>query len=474
LRRHISRKSHGGINNRIYLNDQPTTGSTVSTLATHLIEFVDQHQQQSLRNPQEPLRLVDAFGGLLPLKNEYSKLFDKYREHERRLGDWQQEISEAARQMDYYSHQLTERSEARLDPLEEDVLLAQRQQYQQLGRLRELAREADEISYTNSSSIIDNCYRLLEISSEWSRRDAGAPQTEETLTGIVDTLQDIHKENHNYLTRLEIDEQTIDETEERLAILERLKRKFGIDINGLIELRNELEEKVKGWENRDIEKERLTLELAEKKEKMLMAAEKLGQARRKQGELLAQAVTRHLHDLNLAQARFLIKREPAPCSANGMDSITFQFSANPGEEPAPISEIASGGELSRLLLAIKTTTAHRYRMPTMIFDEVDTGLGGGTAAAVGRKIADIAENCQVITVTHLPQVAAFADQHFVIDKTSCQEEELTIIKLTEITSDRESERIRELARMGSGEEITKEAEEHARALRQEARKDKTR
>ena len=474
LRRHISRKSHGGINNRIYLNDQPTTGNTVSTLAAHLIEFVDQHQQQNLRDPKEPLRLIDTFGGLLPLKEEYGKLFSKYQELERRLEQWQQEISEAARQMDYYTHQLTELSDAHLDPLEEDELLTQRRQYQQLGRLRELAREAEEISYTNNSSIIDNCYRLLEISGELSRRDAEAPQTEETLTEIIDTLQDIHKENHNYLTRLEVDEQTIEETEERLAVLERLKRKFAIDINGLIELRNELEGKVRGWENRDAEKERLTLELTEKREKLLQAAEKLGQARQEQGEILARTVTRHLHDLNLAQARFLIKREIIPYSAGGMDSITFLFSANPGEEPAPIDEIASGGELSRLLLAIKTTAAHRYQIPTMIFDEVDTGLGGGTAAAVGRKIAAIAENCQVITVTHLPQVAAFADHHFVIDKTSCPEKKQTLIKLTEIAPDQEPERIHELARMGSGEEITKEAEEHARILRREAKKDKTR
>ena len=231
---------------------------------------------------------------------------------------------------------------------------------------------------------------------------------------------------------------------------------------------------VKGCENRYSEKESLTLELVEKKLKMLRAAEKLGQARQEHGKILARTVTGHLHDLNLAQARFIIKREAIPCSATGNDSITFHFSANPGEEPAPIGNIASGGELSRLLLALKTTVAHRYQLPTMIFDEVDTGLGGGTAAAVGRKIADIANNCQVITVTHLPQVAAFADQHIVINKLSCPEKEQTIIRLTKITPDQEPERIRELARMGSGDEITKEAEEHARALRKEAIKDKPR
>ena len=473
LRRHISIKNRGGINNRIYLNDQPTTGNTVTALAAHLVEFVDQHQQQSLRNPREPLRLVDAFGGMGLMQEEYKNFFHKHQEQELKLEQWSQKISEAARQMDYYTHQLTELNEARLDPLEEKELQAQRQQYQQSGKLQELTREADEISYSNNNSIIDNCYRLLEISTELLRLDSSAPKAEVALTEIIDSLQEIYKANQSYQSRLDIDEQTIEETEERLAILERLKRKFATDINGLIELHKELEERVKSWENRDTEKERLTHELVQKREKMLEAAEKLSLARREQGEILAQTVTKHLHDLNLAQARFIIKREAIPCSATGMDKITFLFSANPGEEPAPIGDIASGGELSRLLLALKTTLAHHYQLPTMIFDEVDTGLGGGTAAAVGRKIADIAKNCQVITVTHLPQVAAFADQHFVIDKLICQEKEETKIQINEFAPDQEPERIRELARMGSGEEITKEAEKHAEVLRKEALKDKT-
>ncbi len=424
-----------------------------------------------MRNPREPLRLLDAFGALLPLKEEYANLFRDYQKHEFILEQWQEKISEAARQMDYYTHQLKELSDARLDPQEEDQLIAQRQQYQQIGKLRELSREAEELSYSNSSSIIDNCYRLLEISAELSRRDAEAPQTEEVLTGIVDSLQDIYKENRNYMSRLDIDEQTIEETEERLATLEHLKRKFATDINGLIELKQELEKRVEGWENRDAEKERLDRELTKKREAMLDVAKKLSQARQEQGDILARTVTRHLHDLNLGKARFLVEREAVAGSITGQDRITFRFSANPGEEPAPIGDIASGGELSRLLLALKTTVADRFQLPTMIFDEVDTGLGGGTAAAVGRKIADIAENCQVLTVTHLPQVAAFADQHYIIDKMSCPEKEQTTIRLTKITSQQEPERIRELARMGSGEEITKEAEEHAKALRKEAKKE---
>ncbi len=470
FRRNLSLKSHGGLNNRIYINDQPTTGSTVTTIATSLVEFVDQHQQQSLRNPSELLNLLDTYGDLFPLRGEYAKCFQEHRQLEQQLRAWEQKTNDAARQMDYYCHQLAELDDANLSHGEEDELLSLRLQYQQIGKLKELTREADELTYTSSNSIIDNCYRLQEIAAELTRRDSHAPQTEEILTEIIDTLQEVYKRNNLYTNNLEVDEQTIDETEERLAILERLKRKFATNIEGLIELRDDLKGQVTNFENRDNEREKKIVELGKKEKIMLDIAAQLSAGRQKHGSALAEEVSQHLNHLNLSQARFLITRKDAPTSTTGKDQISFCFSANPGEEPAPIDKNASGGELSRLLLALKTALAHRHQVPTLIFDEVDTGLGGGTAAAVGRKIAEIAKECQVITVTHLPQVAAFADQHLVIDKVSCPQNERTLIEINEFSSTQELERIHELARMGSGKEITIEAEEHAKALRKEAEK----
>ncbi len=470
LRRHLSLKTQGGLNNRIYVNDQPSTGATVTAIASYLLEFVDQHQQQNLRQPKKLLNLLDTYGDLLLLRAEYSNSFHAHRQFAQEYQEWELKISEAARQMDYYCHQLNELEDANLSLTEENELLDRRQQYQQAGKLKELTREADELTYSGSNSIIDNCYRLQEIGAELSRRDRNAPQTGESLTDIIDTLQEVYKHNCSYMNSLDVDEQTIDATEERLAILERLKRKFVTDIEGLLKLRDELKEKVTIFENRDSEKEKKGIELARLQQKMLENAAQLSTARQQQGDALAAAVGQHLNDLNLAHARFIITRKTIDPTATGRDQISFLFSANPGEEPTAIEKNASGGELSRLLLALKTALAHRYQVPTLIFDEVDTGLGGSTAAAVGRKIAAIAKECQVITVTHLPQVAAFADQHLVIDKIVLPDNESTLIQINEFAADQESARIRELARMGSGEEITSEAEEHARALRREAGK----
>ncbi|HDS15319.1 MAG TPA: DNA repair protein RecN [Proteobacteria bacterium] len=470
LRRQIGRRRDGGLTNRIYLNDQPTTGATASDLAGRLLEFVDQHQQHELRAASQPLKLLDSFGGLTSQRREYKLLFEDFRRQRQAFTQWQQELQEAARQMDYLSHQLTELNASQLDPEEETELLHRRRQYQQIGRLQELAREADQLCYSGQGSILDRCYRLQEISDELSRRDEQAPVTRELLTDIIDRLQEINRDQQKYLAGLEIDEETIEKTETRLAQLERLKRKFATDIQGLLALEKELTEKLSRWEQRDQESGRRQRELAAKQGKMEAAAEALSQTRSAQAKLLEETVSGHLRDLNLAQARFQISLEKTTCSATGADQVNFLFSANPGSAPAPLGEIASGGELSRLLLALRTAAAARAELPTMIFDEIDTGLGGAAAGAVGRKIAAIARNCQVITITHLPQVAAHADQHYVINKQSCPEEEKTTIMLNEISLASETAVIEELARMGSSGKITREALDHARALRAEAGK----
>lgn len=474
LRRQIALNRRSGLTNRVYINDQPTTNRTIAALAAGLIEFVDQHQQQQLRDPGQALKLLDAFGGLEADREHYREQFQDWRQQERELLDWRRELAEAARQMDYYSHQLERLNRLELDPAKEKRLLERQQQYRQLGRLRDLAREAERLNYTDDNSLLDNCYRLQEVILELGRRDTSAPRFEEALTGIIDTLQDLHQECSVYLEKLEIDEETIEETEARLADLEQLKRRFATDLEGLIRLREELSAKVAGWENREQEEADRRERVAQRHRAVTRTAAVLSRKRRQQARVFGERVTRILQELHLPEARFLVEVEPADPGPTGADRVGFLFSANPGEKPAPLDRVASGGELSRLLLALKTVVAGHYRVPTLIFDEVDTGLGGRTAAAVGRKIAAIADRHQVIAVTHLPQVAAFADHHFVIAKNTLPQNRKTTISLEFIDPGAEEQRIRELARMGSGARISPQAEEHARRLRAEALEQVTR
>ena len=484
LRRQLALNRRGGLSNRIYLNDQPTTNRTVTTLAAGLIEFVDQHQQQQLRDPGQALKLLDLFGNLEQEREVYRELYKTCRRREKEFEEWRQELAEAARQMDYYIHQLDKLNQVELDPEEEKTLRERQRQYQQLGRLRDLAREVERLTYTGENALLDNCYRLQETILELGRRDASAPRFEEGLTAVIDTLQDLHQECSSYLEKLEVDEATIEETETQLAALEQLKRRFATDVEGLIRLREELSLKVSSWENREHEEAERQKEVEARRQESRQAAAELSHQRRQQAEIFGREVSQVLKELHLPAARFRVEVRETELNLNGADEVTFLFSANPGEEPAPLDRVASGGELSRLLLALKSVVAGRYQVPTLIFDEVDTGLGGRTAAAVGRKVAALADRHQVLTVTHLPQVAAFADHHFVIAKTSRSEspevegakpESLkTAITLEAIDPGDESRRIRELARMGSGARISRQAEEHAHRLRVEALEQKTR
>lgn len=474
LRRQLALNRRDGISNRVYLNDQPTTNQTVSTLAESLVEFVDQHQQQQLRRPGQALKLLDTFGALESAGSRYRELFQTWRRREQELAQWQQELAEEARQMDYHLHQLARLNQLELDPEEEKRLLERQRQFQQLGRLQELAREAERLNYTGDDALLDNCYRLQETMLELGRRDPAAPRFEEALTTVIDTLQDLHQECADYLERLEIDEQTIEETEARLAALEQLKRRFATDVEGLVRLREELKIKVENWENRDHEETRRKEEVSRLHEAAVQAAQDLSRKRRRQARILGDEVTRALRDLHLPKARFRVEVSDTDLGQNGADRVTFLFSANPGEAPAPLDRVASGGELSRLLLALKTVVAGRYRVPTLIFDEVDTGLGGPTAAAVGRKLAAIAGRHQVLSVTHLPQVAAFAEHHFVVTKANHPKDRKTVINLEYLHPGNESRIIQELARMGSGARISRQAEELARKLRAEALEQATR
>ena len=474
LRRQITLNRRGGLTNRVYLNDLPTTNRTIAALAEGLIEFVDQHQQQQLRDPGQALKLLDIFGNLESARNDYRKLFLDWRREKRELERWEQEIEKAARQMDYCAHQLDKLRQVELDPEEERKLLERQRQYRQLGRLRDLAREAEKLNYTGDQALLDNSYRLQETMLELGRRDPSAPNFTEALTTVIDTLQDLHQEVAGYLEKLEIDEQTIEETEARLAALEQLKRRFSTDIEGLIRRREEFQAQVENWENRDHEKARRQAEVSRLEEAAGRAAAELSRQRRRQALVLGREVSRTLRDLHLPEARFIVEVNDAEPGQTGADQVIFRFSANPGAAPAPLDRVASGGELSRLLLALKTAVAGRYRVPTLVFDEIDTGLGGRTAAAVGRKLAAIADRHQVISVTHLPQVAAFADHHFVIVKSRQPQEKKTSIQLEYLNPEDEPLRIRELARMGSGDQISRQAEDLARRLRAEAHPENTR
>ena len=360
--------------------------------------------------------------------------------------------------------------QAQLEVNEEDELIRLQQRYQQREKLLDIATRAEHILYSGKQSIIDNCYQLTDLLDDLHRLDDGFSTHGQQLVPAMEILQDLRETMNSYLNGIEIDPQTIEENNLRLAEIEQLKRKFSCSYTGLFTLQDELQQQLAAWENHEIKQQELQKICAKKQREMEVLATELSQARKKQAQKLEQAVMTHLRDLKLQHSRFQIAIRDQDYNPAGKDQVTFLLSTNPGEKQAPLHQIISGGELSRFMLALKTAAAARDSIPTLIFDEADTGIGGAAAEAVGHKLASIARHHQVIAVTHLPQVAAWSDHHLTIKKQLAGNH--SIITVKQLDHDNTEARIDELARMGAGEIISEITREHARELVQQAREKK--
>ncbi|MCD6150362.1 MAG: DNA repair protein RecN, partial [Deltaproteobacteria bacterium] len=395
LKRIISLKNDR-LQNRVFINDQPATNNTLTAFGGKLVEIASQHQQQSLLHPQNHLDFLDLYGNLVPLRQRYEKAYATLATTRRQLLEWEQKEQEANREIDYLNHQLATLEQARLTVGEEDELMKLQQRYHQREKLLELATRAEQIIYSGKQSIIDSCYQLSDLMENLHRLDDSFSVNGQQLIPAMEILQDLREIVSNYLTGIEIDPQTIEENNLRLAEIEQLKRKFRCSYADLFTLRDELQQQLADWENHERKQQELQELCMKKQGEMEVLAAELSLARQKQAKKLEQAVIIHLNDLKLQHSHFQIAIKEQDYNPKGKDQVTFLISTNPGETPAPLHQVISGGELSRFMLALKTAAAARDIIPTLIFDEADTGIGGAAAEAVGHKLASIARNHQVI------------------------------------------------------------------------------
>jgi len=454
------------LQNRVFINDQPATNNLLAILGNRLVEIASQHQQQSLLNPLKHLDFLDNYGNLHARRKKYEQAYAALTAARKQLQEWKQKEQEASREIDYLSHQLAILEQSHLSIGEEGELLAQQQRYRQREKLQELAYRAEQLLYSGDGSIIDSCYQLQDFITKLHDLDNSFNYSGQQLIPAMETLQDLHNSVSDYLAAVDIDPRIIEENNLRLAEIEQLKRKFQCSYAELFPLKDELEQQLENWRNHEVKLQELENLCREKQETLKSLAVELSAARKRQAKKLEQAVSSHLIDLKLEQTRFQAIIEEQDCQAKGKDKVTFQISTNPGEDPAPLHQVISGGELSRFMLALKTAVAARDTIPTLIFDEADTGIGGAAAEAVGHKLTSIAKNHQVIAITHLPQVAAWADHHLTIEKQLDDAHPAIVVQQLD-GKDAES-RINELARMGAGEKISDISREHARELVQQA------
>ena len=457
--------------NRQFVNGSPVTLAMLAAIGDGLVDMHGPHDHQSLLSPSKQLELLDAYGGAEEDREAFASLVRLHTATLEAKANLIVDEHTYRQQLDLLRFQIQEIEGAALSPEEEEKLDTEHRRATNAARLIELSQGAltsladDEGSATQALGVVG---RLL---AEAQRLDPGAECLVSLHAQATEALRDLQTDLSHYADRIELDPARLAELEERVSLLQGLKRKYGGSVREILEFGAKTREELAALEHREEELARIDARLQELERQLRTAAEGLRRKRKAVLPGLGKAVGRELAELGFAQSEFAVTLEPTPFPTPGgtgwghygMDKAEFLFAPNPGEPPRLLRAIASSGEMSRVMLAIKTVLATQDSVPVLVFDEIDANVGGETAAVVGRKMRQIARQRQVLCITHLAPVAAAADAHWVVSKTISEGR-----TSTEIRRLGESERTQELTRMlgGQGEA----ARQHAAALLSEAQR----
>ncbi len=448
---------------RCFLNGAPISLFELTQLTKDLIFLTSQHEYYSFLQRENQLKFLDALLGHSETMKKYQDLYKAYLELQRKLSELNKKISEALQRKDYLFFQISEIEELNPDPEEEEKLRVQRERLKNFQLFQELKmglKQALEESKTNLSLAINYLSRLLPFEPNLKGR-------EKVLQEFYYELSELEREIRSWEGDWPEDERDLDFIEARLAKYERLKRKYGRDALGLKKLKEDIKKELSLLETGEEELESLEREKEKIEKELLDLALVLSEQRKKGSKILVDLIKKELRELGMEKVEFEIQvnsKAPIPESltSTGIDDIEFLFSSNPGIPLRPLEKVVSGGELSRIFLSLRSLQSLKKvssSQGVLIFDEIDTGIGGETAFKVGEKLKRLSQSFQIICITHLPQIACFADHHFLVEKDPRDQETLTFIR--ELKGE---ERLRELARMLGDKENLELAKNYLKSL----------
>lgn len=463
----VEREIQTGGKSRAFVGNRPATAALLKDLAVHLADIHGQHDQQQLFFPAVQCDMLDAFAGAGDLASQVSEAFRAWTRTTVELQELDRGAQEKLRLADLWSFQRKEIEVVSPQPGEDAELENERRVLRNVVRLQELAGGAYAALYEDPASASAQVGLIAKRLEELSRIDESAQEMLAQIQPAAIALQETAHSLRHYLGKLEADPARLDEVEDRLAALEKLKRKYGASVEQVLAFLEEVRTNLSAVETADDRRNALQKEVAAFAGAYETAAKQLSARRKEAAIQLGKRVEQELAALAMEKTRIEIRvatnMDPMEWSERGVDTVAFLIAPNVGEELKPLDKIASGGELSRVALALKTcispATRKNVSPRTLVFDEVDAGVGGSAAEAVGRRLKKLSSANQVICVTHLPQIAGFADHHYFVEKRS--EQGRTIATIEELAP---NARTREIGRMLSGERITQEALRHAEQL----------
>ena len=442
--------------NRIFINGSLATLSQLSDAGRRLVTIHGQHESQLLLRPDYHLVLLDSFAGTDQSRRSFADAYEKWRQLEERLAHFDRQEREAVRRLDLLSFQADEIAAATLNIGEDELLEEQKCILSNAGRLSEITAGAYDALYGRDQTILGDLKRISASISEAVAFDPSLGPLSTVLEETYLQLEDTALQLRDYDSRIESDPGLLVAVEDRLDLIGRLKRKYAPTIEEIIELGKKLQDELDELRCRTFSREELEQELLLQRKSLELIGAELGQRRKSAAATLEKQLLEEIRQLAMKHAVVQIAfEELSEPRSSGYEKVEFLFSPNPGEMPRSLGKVASGGELSRLMLAFKQVLPEG-EAPTLVFDEVDTGIGGAVAGVVGRKLKNVAASQQVFCVTHLPQVAAFADRHIMVDKKVSEGRTVTSAIDLDLAGRKE-----EIARMLAGEQITEAARGHA-------------
>ncbi len=450
-----------GAKNTCKVNGRPATLQILREISSLLIDVHGQKDNHRLLDPQYHIEYIDSFGELAPLREQYHALYTKMNDIEKRLRALQQSDREKEQKIALLQYQIGEIEEAALSPNEDEELLARRDTIRNAEKILKLAAQAKAL--VDGDEDIDGASGLLtKLSDTLSVLSRFVPElrsASDQVTEFSYLINDIGGEVGRYLDQMDFDPRSLDEIEDRLELIHSLQRKYGATIEEIGQYRENIQKELEEIQFSQERVDELMQEKQALQPKLAQAADELTAARHQTARRFLSRIREELEFLNMPSVKLTISAGRSDYRPNGQDEMEFLISSNTGEPPRPLAKIASGGELSRVMLSIKNVLAEKDRVGTAIFDEIDTGVSGAAAQKIGRKLQEVSQNRQVICVTHLAPVAACGDTHLFIHKEV--KDGRTYTQVTPL--DGES-RVEEIARIVSGEDITDTALQNAREM----------
>jgi len=462
IRREISQTG----TNKVFINNCLSTQSFLAELGALLADIHGQHDQQTLLQPRTHLEFLDAFGGNQMLLSETSRAYTEWKAIEGRLAAIRASEKERLQKIDTLRYQTQDIARLNLSPGLDTQLETERALLASAEKRLQYAQGSYQGLYESDVS----CLALLNnVEKELSQLAVLDGSFAATLNRLAETryqLEEIAFQLRDYADKVEFNPARLEEINDRLAEIQKAKRKYGSSVDEILEYFERIQKETDELQRTEQETAELVQQVEEARERYFQTAAKLSRKRQEDSQALCEAVEKELAGLSMKKTVFKVALSSSDnfASEKGIDQAEFLISANPGEPPRPLAKIASGGEISRVILALKSVLTLETYPKTLVFDEIDTGIGGRVASNVGEKLARLADDHQVFCVTHLPQIAFQADQHYYLEKR--EHDGRTVIDIRRLEGE---ERVQELARMLAGEAVTTGAVQHARELLKAAR-----